>query len=192
MFPAMRSFLILIVTLLSLTAAVAKPQPYLLQKEDSSVGFSWFLGKDEVKGQMPVARADIVLDFNSLQNSQVFVAVDVSNAQAGFPFASQGMKSPKVLWADKYPEIIFESTGMRRNGDGAFVDGNLTVRGVTKPVVFDAQLFRQAGTEAGDRSRLSILLTGSLSRSEFGADGWSDLAGDTVKLSIRARIQVEQ
>lgn len=192
----MRSFLILIVTLLSLTssysAASAKPQPYVLQKEDSSVGFSWFLGKDEIKGRMPVSRADIVLDFASLQNSRVFVAVDVANAEAGFPFASQGMKSPKVLWADKYPEITFQSTGLRRNGDGAFVDGNLTVRGVTKPVVFDAQLFRQAGTEAGDRSRLSILLTGSLSRAAFGADGWANMAGDTVKLSIRARIQVEQ
>ena len=188
----MRIFLIVIVMLLSLTAASAKPQPYVLQKEDSSVGFSWFLGADEIKGQMPVSRAEIVLDFNSLQNSQVFVAVDVTNAQAGFPFASQGMKSPKVLWADKYPEITFQSTGLRRNGDGAFVDGNLTVRGVTKPVVFDAQLFRQAGTEAGDRSRLSILLTGSLSRAAFGADGWANMAGDTVKLSIRARIQVEQ
>ncbi len=186
----MRIFLIIALATLSFSAAHAAPQTYELQAEDSRVGFTWFLGSDEIEGRMPVSRADIVLDFDRLQNSRVSVAVDVSRAQAGFPFASQGMKSPKVLWADKYPEITFVSTGLRRNGDGAFVDGNLTVRGVTKPVVFTAQLFRQSGTQAGDRRRLSILLTGSLSRSAFGADGWADLAGDTVKLAIRARIKL--
>lgn len=180
----------LIAFLLFASAAVAGPEPYLLQKEDSKVGFSWFLGKDEVNGTMPVSRADMVLDFDQVANSKVNVAVDVTGAQAGFPFASQGMKSPKVLWADKYPEIIFESTDVRRSGNGALVDGNLTVRGVTRPMVFTAAFFRQNGTEVGDRSRLSIRLTGSLSRSAFGADGWSDLAGDEVKLSILARIRL--
>ena len=177
---------------LCLSAAWAAPAPYLLQKEDSRVGFSWFLGKDEIEGRMPVSRADMVLDFERVENSRVRVAVDVTGARAGFPFASQGMKSPKVLWAAKYPEITFESTRVRRHGDGALIDGNLTVRGVTKPVVFEARLFRQAGTQPGDRRRLSILLTGSLSRSAFGADGWSDLAGDTVKLSILARIRLAE
>ncbi len=183
---------ILIAFLLFASSALAAPEPYILQKEDSEVGFSWFLGKDEIKGKMPVSRADMVLDFDRVANSKVNVAVDVTGAQAGFPFASQGMKSPKVLWADKYPEIIFESTGVRRSGEGALIDGNLTVRGVTKPMVFTARFFRQSGTEVGDRSRLSIRLTGSLSRAAFGADGWSDMAGDEVKLSILARIRLPE
>ncbi len=169
----------------------AAPQRYILQVEDSSVGFSWFLGKDEIKGSMPVASADLVIDLDRLSNSTVTVAVDVQRARAGFPFASQGMKSRKVLWAKKFPQIIFQSTSVRRDGNGALIDGNLTVRGVTLPATFRADLFRQAGTEAGDRSRISVRLTGSLSRKAFGADGWSDLAGDEVKLSILARMSIE-
>ena len=174
------------------TPALAAPQSYVLQKEDSTVGFSWFLGKDEVKGTMPVARANVVLDLDRLRDSKVSVAVDVTRARAGFPFASQGMKSRKVLWANRFPEITFVSTGIRRSDKGALVDGNLTVRGVTRPATFTARLFRQAGTEAGDRSRLSVRLTGSLSRSAFGADGWSDMAGDEVKLNIIARMRIEE
>ena len=172
--------------------AEAAPARYLLQTEDSSVGFSWFLGKDEVKGTMPVSRADVVLDLDRLRDSKVSVAVDVTRARAGFPFASQGMKSQRVLWADRFPEITFESTGIRKSSDGALVDGNLTVRGVTRPATFRARLFRQAGTEAGDRSRLSVRLTGSLSRAAFGADGWSDLAGDEVRLNIVARMRIAE
>lgn len=170
----------------------AAPQRYALQPDDSTVGFSWFLGKDEIKGSMPVADADLVIDLDRLSNSKVTVAVDVQGARAGFPFASQGMKSRKVLWAKKFPQITFQSTSVRRDGNGALIDGNLTVRGVTKPATFAAELFRQAGTEAGDRSRISVRLTGQLSRTAFGADGWSDLAGDEVKLSILARMRIEE
>ena len=172
--------------------ALAAPKPYILQKDDSIVGFSWFLGKDEIKGSMPVESADVVLDLDRLRDSKVRVSVDVRGARAGFPFASQGMKSKKVLWADKHPVITFESTGFRRADEGALVDGNLTVRGVTRPATFSAKLFRQAGTEAGDRSRLSVRLKGSLSRAAFGADGWSDLAGDEVRLSIVARMRLAE
>jgi polyisoprenoid-binding protein YceI len=68
------------------------------------------------------------------------------------------------------------------------VVGNLTIRGVTRPVRLAAQLYRQKGTAEGDRSRLSIRLTGSVSRAAFGATGWADLVGDTVAIDILARI----
>lgn len=181
--------LIAVFLLLALPASAA-PKPYVLQKDDSTVGFSWFLGQDEVKGSMPVADADILLDLNQLQNSQVTVVVDVTRARAGFPFASQGMKSKKVLWAKNYPHITFESTGFRMQGERALVDGNLTVRGVTQPATFTAELFRQSGTEVGERNRLAVRLTGSLSRAAFGANGWSDLAGDEVRLSIIAHMHM--
>ena len=185
----MKHFALFFTALFFAIPALAAPEVYKLQTEASTVGFSWFLGKDEIKGTMPVARANVVLDLDRLRDSNVRVAVDVRRARAGFPFASQGMKSRKVLWAKKFPFITFESTGFRQNGEGALVDGNLTVRGVTRPATFRAELFRQAGSEPGDRSRLSVRLNGSLSRAAFGADGWSDLAGDEVKLSIVARLQ---
>ncbi len=184
----MRNWLFCSLLILMGSAVSAAPIAYALQKDDSTVGFSWFLGKEEIKGQMPVEDADIAIDFSNIANSRVKVSVDVTGARAGFPFASQGMKSRRVLWADKFPLITFESTKVRRQGDGARIEGDLTVRGVTRPVVFDALLFRQQGTEAGDRSRLSFRLTGSLSRAAFGADGWADMAGDEVILSIVARI----
>ncbi|MEX0309222.1 MAG: YceI family protein, partial [Tateyamaria sp.] len=87
-----------------------------------------------------------------------------------------------------FPHITFESTRFRMTGKRALVEGNLTVRGVTRPATFTAELFRQSGPEIGERNRLAVRLTGSLSRAAFGATGWSDLAGDEVRLSIIAHM----
>lgn len=188
----MRFWKVLTILAMAAGTAQAEPQKYTLQANKSQVDFGWYLGPDEIKGTMPVASADIVLDLDNLQNSDVTVAVDVGGAKAGFPFATQGMKSKRMLWAKKHPEIVFESTRFVREGAKARVEGNLTVRGVTKPTTFTAELYRQSGTDSGDHSKLAVHLSGSLSRSAFGADGWSDMAGDQINLSIVARMQIEQ
>lgn len=166
----------------------AAPVPYRLEAEASSVGFETDFGTDLITGTMPVASADLVIDFARLANCRIDVALDVAHAQASFPFAAQAMKGPKVLDAYSHPEIVFRSSAVRAKGDGAEVTGEVTIRGVTRPMVLQAVIWRQKGTEAGDRSRLTVKLTGSVKRSDFGATGWSDMVGDDVRLTILARI----
>lgn len=184
----------ILIAILALLAspAQASVQLYDLDRAQSRVVFTWHLGSDDVNGQMPVSRADLALDFDHAANSHFSVALDVAASEAGFPFATQAMKGPKILDAATYPEITFVSTAVRPTATGAVVDGNLTIRGVTRPATFTAQLYRQKGTEAGDRSRLSVLLTGSVSRSAFGATGWSNLAADEITFQVLARISLSQ
>ncbi|MCX7889821.1 MAG: YceI family protein [Rhodobacteraceae bacterium] len=173
----------------SLTAAAA-PVSYALQADRSVVAFETDYGDQglKIRGRMPVLKADLVLDFDAVANSSVTVSVDAAGSTTSNPLATEAMLGRTVLDTRAYPTIDFQSTGVRRNGDGAKVTGNLTVRGVTRPVTFDAVIYRQKGTEAGDRSNLSILLTGAISRSAFGASGFADLVGDEVRLRILARI----
>lgn len=166
----------------------AAPQAYRLEAEASSVGFEADFGPDVISGRMPVASADLVIDFDRLANCRIDVVLDVTGADASFPFAAQAMKGPKVLDAGTYPRLVFHSTAVRPKGDGAEVTGEVTIRGVTRPMVLEAMIWRQRGTEAGDRSRLTIRLTGQVRRSDFGATGWSDMVGDEVRLTILARI----
>jgi polyisoprenoid-binding protein YceI len=166
----------------------AAPADYVLEPETSSVRFETDFGKDRITGKMPITRADLTLDFDKVANCKVAVTLDASGAQASFPFAAQAMKGPKVLDTAAHPEIVFESTSVKAAGAGAKVTGVVTIRGVTQPMVLDAQLYRQKGTEAGDLSHLSVHLTGAVLRSAFGANGWSDMVGDEVRLDIVARI----
>jgi len=122
------------------------------------------------------------------------VTVDASRARTGFFFATEAMKAPSVLNTRAHPTIRFRSTRIRLNGagrlqDGAKIDGELTIRGITRLVTLNAALFRQAGTEAGDLSRLSFRLSGAVDRMEFGVAGYPDLVDKEVKLDIVARVR---
>ncbi len=184
----MRPALILCLCLAG-AAASAETRTYVLQSEASTVGFETDFGQDKISGRMPVSRADLSLDFQNVADCKVAVTLDVTGAEASFPFAAQAMKGPKVLDAREFPTIAFESTSVRKDGDGASVSGNITIRGITRPAVLHAVFYRQHGTAAGDLSHLSIRLTGAVDRRDFGATGWNDMVGDEVRLDIIAQIE---
>ncbi len=173
---------------------IAAPTAYALEAAKSQVGFVFTLNNAPAKGSMPIKSSRIVIDPDALQRSTVDVTVDVRRARTGLFFATEALKAASVLNAKQFGTIRFVSTRIRLNGagrlsDGAKIDGNLTIRGITKPVTLNAALFRQRGTEVGDLSKLSFRLNGSVSRSAFGASGYSDLVDDTIKLDIVARVK---
>lgn len=186
MIDAMR---VLALLLLLAAPAFADPIPYALQADQSRVAFTWFFGSDPVRGRMPVKRAELVLDFDRPEMSRVAVALDARGANAGNLLAQDVMTGKDVLWTDRYPEITFVSKRVRRDGEGgAIIEGDLTLRGVTRPQTLHARLFRPGSAAPGDRRRLTIRLDGSLSRSAFGAGGYANMVGDRIELDIAALI----
>jgi polyisoprenoid-binding protein YceI len=188
---ALNRYLLILASLLWIIALgpqAEAAQHYLLEGSGSRVGFSTDFGPSRITGSFPVAAADLRLDFGDLSKSSVSVTLDVGSSAASFPFASQAMKGPKVLDSRHYPRIEFRSTRVSGSTRGAIIDGKLTIRGVTRPVSLKAALARAAGTDPSDLEHLVIRLTGSISRSAFGASGWPEAVGDVVRLEIVARI----
>ncbi|MEM7471219.1 MAG: YceI family protein [Pseudomonadota bacterium] len=187
--------LLTIVSALLLPAALlAAPTAYALEPDKSQVGFVFTLNAAEARGEMPVTASDIAIDLQNLSRSRVDVTVDVRRAKTGLFFATEALKGASVLNARAHPTIRFTSTRVRLNGagrisDGAKIDGNLTIRGVTRPVTLNAALFRQRGTDPNDLSRLSFRLNGTVSRSDFGANGYGNIVDDAVRLDIVARVR---
>ena len=169
-------------------SAWADPERYALDAARSTVGFTYDFTGQEVQGRMPVADADLLIDLDRVSASRVAVSLDPSRADGGFTFASQALRSAQVLDTARYPRITFRSTSITGNLSAARVTGDLTVRGVTRPVTLDAALYRQPGTEAGERDRLSILLTGAVDRNAFGASGYPGYVGPVIDITILARI----
>ncbi len=170
------------------TPTLARPVAYVLDAGASSVAFETDFGPDKIIGVMPVDSADLMLDFDKVVNSRVDVQLGADEASASFPFAAQAMKGPKVLDTSNHPHIHFESIKISRTKEGAAVQGNITIRGVTRPVTLDAIVWRQKGTETGDLSRLTLSLSCRVNRSDFSATGWADMVGDEVRIIITARI----
>lgn len=175
------------------TPTLAAPQRYKILPKGSEITFAFTLNGSAVKGSLPISQADLRIDPDNLAASSADVSADVRRARTGFVFATEAMKSASVLDAKRFPQTSFKSTRITlgpggRISSGATLDGRLTLRGVTKPIRLRADLFRAPGTSANDLSRLSVVLTGALNRTDFGAAGYPELVADKVGLTIRANI----
>lgn len=189
----LKAFAVAAIILAPLHAA-ATPLAYALDTSKSEVGFVFTLNGAAARGTMPVTSAKIQIDPSALQRSSVDVTVDVRRARTGFIFATEALKGASVLNAKKFGTIRFVSTEIQLNGsgrlaDGAKIDGLLTIRGITRPVTLNAALFRPAGSQPQDLSRLSVRLNGAVNRSAFGASGYADLVADAVRLDIEAWVK---
>ena len=170
-------------------AVLARPVHYQLDQTASQVGFEIDMGQSPLRGQMPVTRADLILDFDRAAASRVSVTLDASHAKMALPFATEALKSDGILATRAHPEIRFESTRLKASGQKASVAGKITIRGVTRPITLTAQIFRPKGSAEGARDQLTVRLTGTVRRSDFGATGFADMVGDEVRLDILARIR---
>lgn len=168
--------------------AGAEVRQYRLDPAGSAVEFGWTFGRDPVAGRMLVAAADLAIDFDDIRRSRAHVELDVTGAQAGFVFATQAMRGPKMLDAAAHPRISFDSTSFARSDDRATITGQVTIRGITRPMVLQAALYRPPGSDPAALPDLMVLLEGRLRRSDFGATGWADMVGDEITLNIRAHV----
>ncbi len=169
--------------------AHARLRRYELEPRASRAGFIYWMNGARRQGEMPVGRADFQLDPSDMAASSTDVTLRADRVRTGFFLATSILKSAAMLDTDRYPTIRFVSTAVRpapsgRLTDGAKLDGELTIRDVTQPVTFDAQFGRSAGSAPGGPSRLTVRLTGRISRSRFGATGYRVLVGDDVELNV--------
>ncbi|MEK6217154.1 MAG: YceI family protein [Boseongicola sp.] len=187
-----RNFLILAAAIGLATPAIAAPRPYRLDRENSTVGFSYQLNGQRLTGRMPVKSASIVLDVDHPSRSRVEAVLNAARANAGPFYATAAMKSSAVLDTDNYPEIRFVSKSIENKLNGARIKGEITIRDITRAIELNATIFRQRGTEVGDRRKMSILMTGRVNRHDFGATGFSNLVAPSIVLNILTRIELDE
>ncbi len=169
-------------------AAVAEPVRYVFDRAASTIQFTFDLEGSALSGTVPVSSADVVLDFDALNQSRLAFTFDMRSARAGVVFATEAMRGENVLAVAQHPTAQFVSTFVTRLSQGARLDGNLTIRGVTRPVSLNVRLFQAQGLEAGDVSALDLVVTGQIDRRDFGAVGFSNLVAPTVDIRIAASI----
>ena len=89
-----------------------------------------------------------------LARSSVNVTIDASSINTNEPNRDNHVRSADFLDVENFPNIMFRSTAVRTEGSGFLVDGELTVRGATRPVTLDVEVNgftpdHRGGTRAG-------------------------------------------
>jgi polyisoprenoid-binding protein YceI len=114
--------------------------------------------------------------------------LDIQIPLTGLTTTSEGfgkhLRTPDLFDAAKFPTARFVSTSVRPQGTRATITGNLTLHGVTKPVVLDAVFVGAGPNPMSKAENLGFTATTTLKRSDWGLDYGVPMVSDAVKLQI--------
>lgn len=166
-------------------AAHAAPETYNLDPNHTNI--SWHVdhfGFSSPSGRFGIKEGTLVLDEANPAASNLNVTIDVTGLVTGIPKFDEHIKSADFLDAAKYPTAIFKSTKVERSGNEAKVTGNLTLHGVTKPIVLDVEL-----NKIGEHPMTKVKSVGfsaetKIKRSDFGVNMYVPNVGDEVDIKI--------
>lgn len=121
-----------------------------------------------VRGSMKIADVDLRLDPADPTSSSVRVSLDAASIDTGQEARDQHLRSADFLQTDEHPTIEFRSTSVERTGDDrGRLHGDLTIRGVTRPVVLDAEFGGIVPNMQGGQ-RAAFSATTRINREDFG------------------------
>ncbi len=142
-----------------------------------------------VKGRFKNLTGTLHVDEANPAGSRIEAAIEVASVDTGAEQRDEHLRSDDFFNAAQYPEITFRSTSISGKGDDWKMDGELTIRDVTRPVVLDVE-FEGRGPDAYGGERAGFTATTKINRKDFGVN-WNGLieaggvvVSDTVKITL--------
>lgn len=115
----------------------------------------------------------------------VEIAIDMKSVDTGFATFDEHIQGADFLDTAKYPAATFKSTKVNFNGDKpATIDGDLTIKGVTRPVTLTVTSFQSMPHPMLKRDAIGANATTVIKRSEFNAGKYAPQVSDEVRIDI--------
>jgi polyisoprenoid-binding protein YceI len=139
-----------------------------------------------VHGRFGKVAATLAFNEADITKSSVSATIDVSGVDTGNSSRDSDLKSANFFDVDKFPTATFTSTSVAKNGNKLTISGNLTLNGVTKPVVLDAEGPSGPISGTDHKPHAGFSATTTVRRSDFGIGPKYPAAvlGDEVRLTI--------
>ena len=152
-----------------------------------SIDFS--IGESKIfrtTGSFKEWQGTVLVDDSDVARSTVLVNVNTGSIQMMDSQQSEMLKDADFFDVAKFPRMTYVSSKVVRTGDRTLkVEGMITLRGITRPMMLDVSVTDRRPDAAAGARYARFRAEGSLKRSEFGMVKYIDVVGDTVDFSIR-------
>ncbi len=180
----------LVTGILALAAplALAQTSTWKIDPAHSEVDFTVrHMSVSNIHGRFAIQSGQILLNEADVTKSSVQVTIDATSVDTGVSPRDNDLKSANFFDVTNFPTATFTSTAVAKTASGLTVTGNLTLHGVTKPVVLDVE--GPSGPTPGmmdHKPHSGYSATTTLKRTDFGIATKFPAAavGDDIKLSI--------
>jgi len=171
---------------LASTVAFAAPLTYKIDANHTDVVASWsHFGFSNPIAHFGKVDGQIVYDPAKVGASKVEVTIPLSGLNSHVPDFDDHLRSDDFFDAEKFPTITFKSTSVKAAGEGKLsVVGDLTIKGITKPVTLDVTINKLGVQPIAKREAAGFSATATIKRTDFGLGKYAPNVSDEVTLTI--------
>lgn len=187
--PVFARFAATLLTIVMLAGAGhAQGNPYAIDTTRSEVLFSYSMALSNGSGRFSTMAGTASIDDAALQNTKVQAVIDTRTLRAGDSLAQGKLRGTDFFDVARFPQMLFKSRSVRpKTATTAEIVGDITVKGITRPIVLYASLQPPgAGGAREFRARARI------NRNDFNMTAYAFLVGEAVDIEIRALLRPAQ
>lgn len=165
--------------------ALAAPEVYAVEGTHSFPNFSYsHFGLSTQISKFTKTTGSVTLD-KAAKTGAVDVTIDMTSVDTGFDVFNGHIQGEDFLDTAKYPTATFKSTHVTFEGDKPVsIDGNLTIKGVTKPVTLKVTHFVNKPHPMLKKDAIGANASTTIKRSEFNAGKYAPNVGDEVTITV--------
>ena len=172
---------------------------WIVDPAHTSVSFSArHMGLSMVRGSFQKFSGEVELDPEDIASARGHAEVDVASIDTGNEQRDAHLRGADFFDADNHPTMSFDAKSVKERGGGEFdVTGDLTIRGVTKPVTLRYE-HAGVGKDPYGNEKIGGSLTGKIKRSDFGLtwnvalEAGGFLVGDEIKIEVDGQMVREE
>ncbi len=169
------------------SAAFAAPETYTLDGTHTLPRFEYnHMGYSQQLSRFDKATGTITLD-RAKKTGSVDVTIDTTSVNTGYGLFNQHIQGEDFLDTAKYPTATYKSTKVNFDGDKvASVEGNLTLKGVTKPVTLTVKSFQCMPHPMLKKDACGATATAIVKRTDFNMGKYAPYVGNEVIIALPA------
>lgn len=191
MFKKLTKLAILAAAFMGLSFSAEAAETYKLDASHTAI--TWHVnhfGFSTPSGKFMDVDGTLHLDEANPASSSLSVTIPIDKMNSGVAKLDEHLKTPDFFDAAKYPTATYVSKSIELTGkDTAKVTGDLTLHGVTKPVVLDVKL-NKIGENMMKMKTAGFTASTTIKRSDFGISAYVPNLGDEVKLEIESEANI--
>lgn len=172
-----------------LLAALAIPAFAADYTIDDDHSFALFrvqhMGAGFTHGRFDAVSGELSFDAANPAASKIAVVIKADTISTGIPKMEAHLKSPEIMDVVQFPTLEFTSTSWTKAADGTYdIAGNLTIRGVTKPVTVKAVHTGNGTNPWSKKDLIGFETTFDIKRADYGVTYGPNAIGDTVRITF--------